>query len=96
MDKDNILKGIAGCRAPVPLDIMQAKQFCPQAIIVPTRDFDMDTYIVHCDSLQHFLKQNIIKIYIDPKNSRKSNEFDMVGGAFTNLSQISVICLIKY
>jgi hypothetical protein len=52
-------------RNPRYLEIHEAKQFCPYAKIIHTRIPEIETYKVHCDSLQKFLKQNIEYIYIE-------------------------------
>ena len=67
----DILKGIMTAnKQPTLLSRWQAKQFCPQATITDTVLQGMETYKVHSDSLQKFLKQNITHLYVDPQSDR--------------------------
>ena len=66
IDPTQILKGIMQAnKQPTLINAWQVKQFCPNAIITNTLLKGMKTYMVHSDSLQKFLKQNITHIYID-------------------------------
>jgi len=73
-DPTSYLRGLlCGAKEGVHLTEIQARQFCPDARITNTFEPGMETFKVHCDSLQKFLHQNIDAICIHP--STKSGNY---------------------
>jgi hypothetical protein len=95
IDKKQILNDVMQCRQPVRLELIQAKQFCPQAEIVKELTPDIEKFVVRSDSLEKFLKQDIEKIYIEDYNSKKSVEYQMFDVAVTTLHMVVVYCKIR-
>jgi hypothetical protein len=82
MNNKDILKGIMGAnKQPALLSYWDARQYCPKAIITNQVLPYMETFKVHCDSLQKFLKQDITHIYIDPMADRhRTGEATLIAG----------------
>ena len=92
MNNKDILKGIMTAnKQPALLSRWDAKQYCPQAIITDTVLPYMETYKVHCDALQTFLKQDITHIYVDSiADKHREGEATLIAGHV-----IIVQCIIK-
>lgn len=93
INQSEILKGIITTnQSPALLSVWDAKQFCPQAELTSTVLRGMYTYMVHSDSIEKFLKQNITHIYIDPQidKHRQGGEATLI-----RLHTIVVQCIIR-
>lgn len=92
-DPTSYLRGLlAGAREPQHLSEMQARQFCPGARITNQFEPGMETFKVHADSLQKFLRQNIDVIYINPA-SKSSNYGEAM---MVDCTHIQITCRINY
>ena len=91
IDPTQILKGIMQAnKQPTLINAWQVKQFCPNAIITNTVLIGMETYMVHSDSLQKFLKPNLTNIYIDPSSTGNCKG----EATIISLHEIIVQCII--
>lgn len=92
IDPKQILKGIMQAnKQPTLINAWQVKQFCPNAVITNTVLIGMETYKVHSDSLQKFLKQDISHIYVDPSSTGHCKG----EATILSLHEIIVQCIIN-